>query len=70
MANAATIVRGPQHALLRDLLVHRRADREPEAEEERVHDSVAEAHRACDNVSGGELERAAEDDVALEARIG
>ncbi len=46
--------------------VHLGADREAEAEEERVDERVAEAHGAGDDVARGELERAAEDDEALD----
>ena len=54
-----------QQRALRDALVRRRADREPEPEEERVDEREAEPHRARDDVARRELERAAEDDEAL-----
>ena len=51
--------------MLKDL----RADCEPEAEEERIHERVAEPDRARDNVPVREFKRAAQDNEALETSV-
>lgn len=62
------VVLRPINALVEDLLEDLRADREAEAEEERVHECVAQAHGAGDDVAVRYLERAAENDEPLKSR--
>jgi hypothetical protein len=51
VAHAARIVCTPDNRLRRDLLVRLRADRQPEPDEEQVHDPAVHAQRPRDDIA-------------------